>query len=565
MHRPTKFLALSVLLVSMPQCVIEGGPGGQGSGSGGGAPQVGKRAMVLIGGGTQVCTSAAPDACTGAPVFTQQTSLPLKTQELFRMTSEVVAILGERERPEISPAIAAKLSDIPQSKDYTYDAFLDAIEAAGISLTTDLPAGSVARAVVLGYATLPQEEVVALDHSSTPETRAMFEKFIDLAGGAGVARIGLITSSSEDAKDSYLFYAQVMKQAGAAEVVWIPVDLGYRKSVDQSGCERLVQNIEEAYQLYGSELRYPELTTQHLAACQDPRSVLDAMSGLTGFFFGGGDQAKHKGSLISGGGDTPEMAAIRARIEGGKAVLGGTSAGTAVECGPPMIAGGETYDALVGGAHPTPCAACKEEDLIFDAAGGLGLFSYGTLDSHFSQRGRQGRLIRLASDTGTKRAFGVDENTALVVTDPDTPEARLEVIGQHGVTVLDLTSAAPSTDSSGRWKISGVLASYLRQGDHYNPETHEVTFAPDKRDLAGKEAHMTPLPPSTDIFGEFVSVTQDLCDSAAASTYGETLETSPVTYTVSFEKGAMTRCFDGPGQSDVVFDKLSISVSVEAL
>ena len=43
----------------------------------------------------------------------------------------------------------------------------------------------------------------------------------------------------------------------------------------------------------------------------------------------------------------------------------------------------------------------------------------------FSQRGREGRMIRLLSDTknltkGTSYGFGVDEDTALVITHADT-------------------------------------------------------------------------------------------------------------------------------------------------
>lgn len=53
------------------------------------------------------------------------------------------------------------------------------------------------------------------------------------------------------------------------------------------------------------------------------------------------------------------------------------------------------------------------------------------LDTHFSQRGREARLIRLIQDTrimsiGTTRGFGVDEDTALVVTGlPNRPVATV--------------------------------------------------------------------------------------------------------------------------------------------
>lgn len=44
-----------------------------------------------------------------------------------------------------------------------------------------------------------------------------------------------------------------------------------------------------------------------------------------------------------------------------------------------------------------------------------GFFNYGLLDTHFSERGRQGRIVRLADHTQVPFAFGVDENTALLV------------------------------------------------------------------------------------------------------------------------------------------------------
>lgn len=53
--------------------------------------------------------------------------------------------------------------------------------------------------------------------------------------------------------------------------------------------------------------------------------------------------------------------------------------------------------------------------------GGIGLFGHGLVDTHFANRGRHGRLIQLLVDSagltrGATRAFGMDENTALVVT-----------------------------------------------------------------------------------------------------------------------------------------------------
>lgn len=59
--------------------------------------------------------------------------------------------------------------------------------------------------------------------------------------------------------------------------------------------------------------------------------------------------------------------------------------------------------------------------IYYKITGGLGIFTSGLLDTHFANRGRQGRLIQLLLDSrgltaGSTVAFGIDENTALIVT-----------------------------------------------------------------------------------------------------------------------------------------------------
>jgi cyanophycinase len=59
--------------------------------------------------------------------------------------------------------------------------------------------------------------------------------------------------------------------------------------------------------------------------------VIDDLNRITGIFFTGGDQARHKESFINADGkDSDEMAVIRKRVEAGSLAVSGTSAGTAV-------------------------------------------------------------------------------------------------------------------------------------------------------------------------------------------------------------------------------------------
>ena len=62
--------------------------------------------------------------------------------------------------------------------------------------------------------------------------------------------------------------------------------------------------------------------------------------------------------------------------------------------------------------------------------------------------------------------FGVDENTALVVGQPDTAgRVNMTVLGAGGVFVVDLRQAVNLAGASGGYAIRNVKAHYLIQGD----------------------------------------------------------------------------------------------------
>ncbi len=343
---------------------------------------------------------------------------------------------------------------------------------------------------------------------------AVYDKIVALAGGRGVARIGIITAASipesqdpdagtpeaSNARANGEYYAALFKNTyGAADAQWIPIDL-----------DTISNNAAPA--------------------------VLAQIEGMTGFFFGGGDQSRLITTLMSSNrSDSPALAKIRSSFTSGE-VVAGSSAGTAIMAGAPMITGGESYEALRYGPYTTVSGA----DLAYDPLGGFGFFSYGLIDTHFSERGRQGRIIRLAAARSQPMAYGVDENTALVVTNADTAAVQMDVLGQNGVSVFDLAGATVGSGSS--WSISGVKASYLTSGDRYNPLARAATIDSRKTALAGREYYSYAVSPTRDIFSspnnstssgrrnprEFVRVATDLFDSRnSATTYGRTYEGSP--------------------------------------
>ncbi|MFW9262750.1 cyanophycinase [Nostoc sp. CALU 546] len=145
-------------------------------------------------------------------------------------------------------------------------------------------------------------------------------------------------------------------------------------------------------------------------------TALEAISKATGVFFTGGDQARITSILK----DTEIDVAIHKRFSEG-IVIAGTSAGAAV-MPDKMIVEGDSQ------THP------RMETV--EMGPGMGFLPGVVIDQHFSQRGRLGRLISALILEPAVLGFGIDENTAMVVTDH-----QIEVIGAGAVTIVDESEA----------------------------------------------------------------------------------------------------------------------------
>ncbi|HLU68703.1 MAG TPA: cyanophycinase, partial [Kofleriaceae bacterium] len=260
----------------------------------------------------------------------------------------------------------------------------------------------------------------------------------------------ILTTSSDPARarENGRFYEEAFRARGAAVAEWIP------------------------------------LTADHPARADDP-ALAERVRGYDVFFFGGGDQTRYTRVLLrEGGRDSAVLAAMREVFTGRGAVIAGTSAGAAALVSAPMVTGGESHDALA-----------RPRRLRDRPAGGLGFFRWGLIDTHFAERGRQGRLIRLAARRDVELAFGVDEDTALVVERPLGDRPRFRVIGRGGVGVFDLARAR--YPRGGRFRIEGVRAHYLTRGDRYDPRTRRPSIArwkqPDARPRGARRADRADL------------------------------------------------------------------------
>ncbi|MEM9557411.1 MAG: cyanophycinase [Acidobacteriota bacterium] len=181
------------------------------------------------------------------------------------------------------------------------------------------------------------------------------------------------------------------------------------------------------------------VTRDDAARAADP-DVVRTLAACGGFFFTGGDQSRIVDVFRPGGVDTPALEAIRSVLAAG-GVVAGTSAGAAMPSDP-MIGAGSSADAL---RHGVVCDDPDQEGppgvWLRD---GLGLLPGLLVDQHFLARGRLGRLL-VAAVASDQVGLGIDENTALVITDPGTPRARGRVLGPAFVVVLEPPRGEPSS------------------------------------------------------------------------------------------------------------------------
>jgi len=196
--------------------------------------------------------------------------------------------------------------------------------------------------------------------------------FVDLAGRDQARIVVLPTASSDPTAGQD--YIEIFRQIGATTV-----ELASINSREEANGDAMVALLAEA----------------------------------TGIFITGGDQARLS-KLVVG---TRAMEAIRATNARG-AVVAGTSAGASI-LGAHMMAGGESETPPYKG--------------LVEVVAGFGLLQDIIVDQHFSTRGRIGRLLTVFSANPGLVAFGIDEDTAVVV----GPDGLAKAIGTKSVTVVD--------------------------------------------------------------------------------------------------------------------------------
>ena len=176
-------------------------------------------------------------------------------------------------------------------------------------------------------------------------------------------------------------------------------------------------------------------------------------------FFTGGDQLRIT-SMIGG---TPIYNVIKELCSNG-GVIAGTSAGASV-MSDTMIVEGEDDES------PHKCT--------LKMSPGLGLVKNIIIDQHFAQRGRVGRLLTAIAQNPEVLGIGIDEDTAILVSDKGTAE----VIGSGAVYFIDgsgITYSNVSEQYSNEiLSMFNVKLHVLKEGDKFDL-LKKIPFEEDK-------------------------------------------------------------------------------------
>jgi cyanophycinase len=414
-----------------------------------------ERRLFIAGGALPVCSSLSRRTCGDRfkPTAQERSGAHYRISQKS-MQDALSADLWSKNSEALRQAISRSLSALAQrhsARDFSATEIEDALfthcmdgdsKDANPCLPGELSAWAqltdAERGALLSALQLPQldeagsrmRERVDLAATAEPGGVAVLRAFVEAAarGRNAPPRIAVVTASALDPFDAVDFYLGSFQALGA-EPQWWPLDAALARAIeDGRACAELDALRRSELKLAGRERVYPDLAAVQRAACANPQALTRLPDEIDGVFFAGGDQWRLRRAFFDRGDQPlPWLRALRSAHARGALVVGGTSAGAAVQSGAAMLSNGSPESALrePGLAMMPPEPGCgrgarcgegiDEDRLSFWPAGGLGLARDAVVDTHFSERAREPRLLRMLAQTGALIGFGADEASALEV------------------------------------------------------------------------------------------------------------------------------------------------------
>jgi len=431
--------------------------------------------LFLVGGALKTCTSMSLTHCNKGMLPTEFSSMVNKSSNQYRVNRNKLIQLKTIWPSQFSQQTLTRL--LKALKPISSSVFFNKKEVKEIlskydkenhmSMLSDAEYVFVLDTLEVMVADIKTgkrlKEKVYLSASKNNFSIELFKSFVTqaaLKNKNDSPKVLIVTASARDPFSAVDFYVDAFTQAGA-NASWLPLNATLQsiwQSADiHSECKKINYKLFEIQGVMQRENVYPDLYKEHLKACLNQQAIVKKIQNADAIFINGGDQSLTIQAFLNNDGeDSAILKLIKEKVANDTLIIGGTSAGTAVMSGGlfgyeniPMITGGRSNTALVRGAFTSllPFDKCHidddcseamvDDDLSYRKQGGLGLFHWGIMDSHFSERDRQGRLMTLVITTDVKFAFGVDETTALMVSYSDPAKPTFEVLGQGGVYIID--------------------------------------------------------------------------------------------------------------------------------
>ncbi len=252
------------------------------------------------------------------------------------------------------------------------------------------------------------------------------------------------------------------------------------------------QFATRAYDRYGESAtllpfaeKFQEFSTDYRVISMDPE-IAESIAIAKSIFFVGG--APHRLSDVLFWNDNKPsnlVKAIRTAHSSGTLIVGGIPAIKVVATTTKAI------EALRSGSIEEP-----------EIHKGLGIMKEGWyVDQHFFSDGRFATALVAMHQLGMQYGVGIAAETAAVVYG-----SRMEVVGNRGIVVVDLSDAIVDSNRQG-FRLTGARLSYLENGDivnldtlkmtPYSPKTEGFELIPDSVAIEKKD----PLRVTENIFG----------------------------------------------------------------
>jgi cyanophycinase len=214
----------------------------------------------------------------------------------------------------------------------------------------------------------------------------------------------LAIGGKEDRENDCEILKQFVRMAGGedAEILLM--------TIATNEVEEMVKEYRKVFRRLGA--RHMKAFDVSLREHTASKRGLALIENATGIFFTGGDQLDIPALL----GGTQMLKSIQERHCQG-CVIAGTSAGAAMMSTSMLISGKPEESPRFGNVEIGP---------------GLDFISRTMIDTHFSQRGRCGRLMTAVAHYPQDIGIGIDEDTAILVNDD-----HFKVIGSGSVIIVD--------------------------------------------------------------------------------------------------------------------------------